>query len=137
MLVKLTRSGRFHARTMRRNEHKCAAMRTKTYPYEIAIEATDRSLSPEGYIFNNERIGAYFDSRFGENAEPWDAVSCENMALTAANELARIMLDEGIDVRRVECQILGSNGAKIRAIWNKEIHIGGNTNDTISQAIAR
>ncbi len=137
MLVKLTRSGRFHARTMRPNEHKCAAMRTTVYPYEIAIEATDKKLSPEGYIFNNERIGAYFDSRFGENAEPWDAVSCENMALTAAHELARIMLDEGIDVQCVECQILGSNGAKIRAIWNKEIYIGGNTNDTIYQATAR
>lgn len=103
--------------------------------YEIAIEATDRSLSPEGYIFNNERIGAYFDSRFGENAEPWDAVFCENMALTAANELAQIMLNEGIDVQCVECQILGSNGAKIRAIWTPNLHIGGNLHDTISQTV--
>lgn len=136
MRVKLTRSGRFYARTMRPNSHKCAFMRTRTYPWEVTIEATDRKLSKEGYLFNNERVATYFDSRFGHLAAPWDAISCENMALTACTELARIMLKEGIDVQCVECQILGSNGAQIRAIWNKPQHMGEQSNDTVSQAIA-
>jgi|HubBroStandDraft_2_1064218.scaffolds.fasta_scaffold00006_74 hypothetical protein len=93
-------------------------MRTKTYPYWVRIEGTDRKLSPEGYLFNNERIQSYFDNRFGHLAKPWRAESCENMALEACKDLSRIMLDEGIDVKCVECQILGSNGAKIRGIWN-------------------
>ena len=120
MLVKLTRSGRFHASTMRPNPHKCAAMNTRTYPYWVSIEATDKVLSPEGFLFNNERIGEYFDNRFGHKAPAWDAVSCENMALTAAKELAQTMLNDGIDVQCVECQILGSNGAEIKGIWQSE-----------------
>jgi hypothetical protein len=136
MLVSLTRSGRFHARTMRPNEHKCAAMRTKTYPYEVRLEATDAQLSPEGFLFNNERVQEYFDTRFGEQAPAWDAISCENMALTACRELAGIMLNEGIDVQCVECLIIGSNKAEIRGIWKKNEHIGETKNDTIPQAIA-
>jgi hypothetical protein len=111
-------------------------MRTRTYPYEIAIEATDARLSPEGYVFNNERVQSYFDTRFGHKAKPWDAISCENMALTAARELAQIMLNEGIDVQCVECQILGSNGAQIRGIWNKTNNIGGNNANRIPKTIA-
>jgi hypothetical protein len=137
MLVSLTRSGKIHARTMRPNEHKCAAMRTKTYPYEVRIEASDRKLTPEGYIINNERIDSYFSSRFGEKAPIWDAISCENMALTACRELAQIMLNEGIDVQCVECQILGSNGAQIKGIWTPKIQNRGETgNDTIPKDVA-
>jgi hypothetical protein len=134
VLVKLTRSGRFHATSMRSNSHKCAAMRTRTYPYWVSIEGTDSKLSPEGYLFNNERVQEYFDSRFGSKAPEWDALSCENMALIAAREIAQIMLNEGIDVQCVECQILGSNGAQIKGIWmpNREEQ---NAN-TVSKAIA-
>ena len=135
MLVELTRAGKIHALTMRPNDHKCAAMRTRTYPYWVRIEASDSRLSPEGYVFNNERVQNYFDTRFGHLASPWDAISCENMALTACKELAKIMLDEGIDVQCVECQILGSNGAKIKGIWTPKAQNRGD-NDSISKAIA-
>ena len=118
MLVELTRSGKIRATSMIPNPQKCAAMRTKTYPYWVRIEGSDRKLSPEGYLFNNERIQSYFDNRFGHLAKPWHAESCENMALEACKDLSSLMLAEGIDVRCVECQILGSNGAKIRGIWN-------------------
>jgi hypothetical protein len=120
-LVTIERSDRFHALTMRPNTHKCAAMRTRTYPYWVHIMATDAKLSPEGYVFNNERIAEYFDTRFGHRAPEWDAISCENMALTAARELGELMQGEGIDVLRVECQILGSNGARIKGIWMKTL----------------
>ena len=130
MLVELTRAGKIHASTMRPNEHKCAAMRTKVYPYWVRIEATDSKLSPEGYVFNNERVQNYFDTRFGEKAPIWDAISCEMMALTACRELAEIMLNEGIDVQCVECQILGSNGARIKGIWT-----GGKPDAEVSRTV--
>jgi hypothetical protein len=134
MLIKLTRSGRFHAKTMRPTPHKCAAMRTRTYPYWVSIQATDKQLTPEGFLINNERIAEYFDTRFGHKAPEWDAISCENMALIACRELASIMLNDGIDVQCVECQILGSNGAEIKGIWTPElIHDNGRSN---AQAIA-
>ena len=134
MLIELTRAGKIHASTMIPNPTKCAAMRTKTYPYAVRIEATDKKLSPEGYIFNNERIQSYFDYRFGHLAKPWHAESCENMALTACHELAQIMLNEGIEVKCVECQILGSNGAKIRGIWNADNRMEETNSDRIPES---
>jgi hypothetical protein len=138
MLIKLTRSGRFHAKTMQSNPHKCAAMRTRTYAYWVSIEGTDSRLSPEGYLFNNERVQEYFDTRFGVKAPKWDAISCELLALTAAKELAGIMLNEGIDIQCVECQILGSNGAQIKGIWTPTNvqNRGDNANDSISMSNA-
>lgn len=133
--ISLTRSGKFHARTMRANPNKCAAMRTRNYPYTVRIEATDRKLSPEGYLFNNERISEYFDTRFGHLAPAWDAVSCEHMALTACRELAQIMLNEGIDVQCVECLITGSNGAQIKGTWQKPaLQRGAYANDHVTAA---
>jgi hypothetical protein len=120
--VELTREGKIHATTMRPNQHKCAAMNTRTYPYWVRIEANANRLSPEGYLINNERIQSYFDSRFGHLAPEWDAVSCEHIVITACHELARIIKADGIEVMCVECTILGSNGAKIKAIWLSERH---------------
>ena len=136
MLINLERSGKFHAATMVPNPHKCAAMRTRTYQYHVRIEASDKTLTPEGFLINNERLQEYFDTRFGHKAPKWDAISCEHMALTSASELSQIMLNEGIDVQCVECRILGSNGATIKGIWTNP-HIGGN-NDAkpVSQSIA-
>jgi hypothetical protein len=136
MLINLERAGKFHASTMHPNPHKCAAMRTRTYQYHVRIEASDKVLTPEGFLINNERLQEYFDSRFGHKAPKWEAISCEHMALAAAQELSQIMLNDGIDVQCVECRILGSNGATIEGIWRKP-NIGENNNaDTVSQAIA-
>ena len=119
MIISLERAGKFHAVTMRPNDHKCAAMRTRTYQYNVKIEAMADKLSPEGYLMNNERIGGYFDGRFGQHAPQWDAVSCEHMAIAAAKEIADMLIRDLIDVQCVECQILGSNGALIKATWRK------------------
>lgn len=111
----LTRAGKLNAsKTMNNTACKCAAMRTKIYPWKVRIEGTDRRMSKEGFLLNNEKVGAYFDNRWGVNARPWTAVSCELMALTSAKELCA-MVHEEADVVFVEVSIKGSNGAWITA----------------------
>lgn len=119
MLVSIERAGKVRARNMIPNAHKCAAMRTKVYQYHCVIEAHDTKLSPEGYVFNNERVQEFFERRFGSLAPKWDAISCERMALVSAEEICRLLLSEGIDVRRVLITITGSNGAKITAVCHR------------------
>lgn len=120
-LLSLERNGTFDASSsMIPNAHKCAAMETTTYQYQVKIESTGDQLSPEGFLLNNELVQNYFDSRFGPKATKWEAVSCELIALTSARELAELCRKNGVVPQSVECCIVGSNGAEIRAKWTPE-----------------
>lgn len=115
--ISLERGGKFHALNMQNNAHKCAAMRTRTYHYYVKVVTTDAKLTPEGYVFNNEYVQTYFDTKWGrQQGTPWDGMSCELMALTAATELCEKIVASGVDVYSVLCRIKGSNGAWIEAI---------------------
>lgn len=116
MILSIRRAGSVRASKMIPNTHKCAAMRTKVYKYEVVVVGTNRRLSPEGYLLNNERVQEFFEVRFGAKApQPWDAVSCEMMAQISAEEICSMLVAEGIDVITVTVTITGSNGAKITA----------------------
>lgn len=123
MQLELERSGKFKATHLVNNHHKCGAMANRVYFYDVKIQAKDTRLTPEGYVMNNELIQTYFDKRFGADAGPWEAISCEKMALTTANDLATQLLDTHIDTLCVKCTIHGSNGALITAIWSKDEQI--------------
>jgi hypothetical protein len=118
MEISLERAGRFHAVGMKPNGHKCASMRTRTYPYFLKIDATDERLTKEGFVINNESIQSYFDKRWGVEAGVWDAVSCEVLAITSAKEICAMLLKQGVSVQRVLCRIRGSNNAWVEAICN-------------------
>lgn len=117
----LQRSGRFNAKHMRNNAHKCGSMSSRIYSYTVKIRATDRVLTPEGFVMNNELVAEYFAERFGVHAAPWDAVSCENMARIAAREIGERVCGQGVDCQEVEVTITGSNGARITARWEVDL----------------
>lgn len=119
MLVSLERNGQFRAVSMIPNPCKCAAMRTRNYKYFVRINATDTHLTKEGFVMNNETIQVYFDNRFGKLAKPWDAVSCERMAITAAKELCNLLLQQNVSLENVIVRIKGSNGAWIEALCQR------------------
>jgi len=115
MEISLERAGRFRATTMRPNDHKCASMKTRVYPWEVRIEGTDAHLTPEGFLINNEFIGEYFEERWGRKAKPWDAVSCEMLAIISAKEICAQLIKQGVSVQKVLCRIKGSNNAWVSA----------------------
>lgn len=113
----LERAGKFRASSMIPNARKCGSMRSIVYSYSVRVEASSRTLTPEGFVLNNEMIHEYFVGKFGVRAPKWNAVSCEMMALTAASNLAALIQYQGVDCRKVEVSITGSNGARITARW--------------------
>jgi hypothetical protein len=115
MEVSLERAGKFHAKNMKPNSHKCASMKTRTYHYQVKVWATDKRLTPEKYVLNNETVQVYFDTRWGRAAGEWDAVSCEMLAITSAKELCKLCQEQA-DVLKVSVSILGSNKAWITAV---------------------
>ena len=119
-LLELRREGRFNsAKSMIPNTRKCGSMASKVYSYSVHVEATDERLTPEGFVLNNELIHTYFVGKFGPKAPKWDAISCELMARTAANDLAEIIRKANVDCLMVRVSLTGSNGATITATWRK------------------
>jgi hypothetical protein len=118
LILRLERSGKFNAATsMIPNRKKCGSMSSTVYSYTVRVEATDRRLTSDGFVLNNELIHEYFVGKFGVKASKWDAISCELMAMTAATELAKLICDQGVDCHQVDVSITGSNGARITATW--------------------
>jgi hypothetical protein len=121
MQVALERGGRFKTPNMKLTPSKCGAMRMTVYEYFVRVTAFDTKLTAEGFILNNEQVQGYFDHKWGKDQlNPWEAISCELMALTAAKELCKIILAEGVSVHSVLCRIKGSNGAWIEALCQPE-----------------
>lgn len=116
-MLSLERKGSFSAATMIDNPHKCGAMLNRDYNYRVRMTAKSTRLTPEGYLLNNEHVQEYFDSTFGEKAQPWEAISCERLAIACCEGLAELVRKYGIDLLMIEVAIEGSNGAIITASW--------------------
>ena len=115
MQLILERGGKVKATNMVPNSHKCAAMKTRIYEYQVIIEANDSHLTPEGYLLNNEYVATYFEGTFGVKAPRWDAMSCENMARKAAKEICKMLTEQGVSCDHVTVRLKGSNSAWITA----------------------
>jgi hypothetical protein len=118
MNLSLEREGEFEPVGMRENNHRCGPIGSMRYRYHVKIDATDESLSPEGFIIENGRVQEYFVSNYCSGKE-WDALSCELMAARAAVDLGLILVAEDISVLRVTVTVFGSNNAKLMATWER------------------
>lgn len=120
----LNRSGRFEAKGLNippERPYKCGNLDTLEYEYSVSIECDAKRLSPEGFVIENTRVHSYMVDTFGTEGRHWDAISCENMALKAANELCEALVTEGIGIISVIVTFTGSNGAKITAECRPEV----------------
>jgi|SRR5277367_4527081 len=119
MILSLERDGEFDPVNMREQSNRCGHIGLMKYRYAVRIEATNESLSPEGFVIENGRIHNYFLTRYC-SGRPWKAISCENMASKAAMEIGRTLVKEGISVIMVSCTIMGSNAARLSAVWRRD-----------------
>ena len=114
----LEREGEFDPVNMRENMNRCGQLGLMHYKYHVKIEATDESLTKEGFVIENSRVHNYFLTRYC-SGRPFTAVSCENMAIRAAMTLGRTLVKEGISVHTVTATITGSNNARLTAVWKR------------------
>jgi len=119
MKLILYREGEFTPVNMRENLHRCAQLGVTKFRYAIEVEATDEKLSKEGFVVEQSRLHNYWTTRYC-NGKPWNAISCENMAIKAAMEIGRTLYKEGISVVAVNVTMHGAEGAKINARWTLE-----------------
>lgn len=120
MLLTLEREGEFDAVNMVETQTKCGPLGLKHYRYAVKIEATDESLSPEGFVIENGRVHQYFINNYANPRRRWPAISCEKMAIKAAHTIGQQLQKEGISVTAVRCTIFGSNNARLTAVWRAE-----------------
>jgi hypothetical protein len=116
--LQLLREGTFDAKGLvipAERPYKCGNLDTTSYAYAVRIKADGRKLTPEGFIIENTAIHGYFVQTFGTESKPWEAISCENMAQKAADDLCAMLLASGIGVEEVEVTLVGSHGARIIA----------------------
>jgi hypothetical protein len=116
MILTLEREGEFETKGMVETQTKCGPLGLQKYSYAVKIEATDESLSPEGFIIENGRVHNYFITRYA-SGKGFAAVSCEEMARRAAMEIGKQLVKERISVTAVICTIKGSNNARLTAHW--------------------
>ena len=93
---------------------KCDLAHIAVYHYKVEITATNESLSPEGFIIENSRVHSYFIEAY---AKPVPVMSCEKVAMKAAEDLGEMLKAENISVVSVKATITGSNGALLSAEW--------------------
>ena len=116
MILRLYREGKFKPVNMRENPQRCAQYGVFEFRYAIEVCATDERLSKEGFVVEQSRLHNYWITRYC-SGKPWNAISCENMAIKAAMEIGRTLFKEGISVVSVKVTMHGAEGAKIDAEW--------------------
>jgi hypothetical protein len=120
MKLVLSRQGEFTPVNMKENPtDRCGILGLKTYKYTVEVEATDDKLSQEGFVIENSRLHNYFLTRYC-SGRPWNAISCERMAIKGAMEIGRQLIKEDISVTSVKVTMVGSNQAQIEATWTRD-----------------
>lgn len=124
MKLTLKREGEFVPVNMKENQtDRCGQVGMPSYKYIVHVEATDDSLSKEGFVIENSRLHNYFLTRYC-SGRPWNAISCERMAIKGAMEIGRTLIKENISVTAVKVTVVGSNSAQIEAVWTRGTDVG-------------
>lgn len=104
--LKLTRAGVFRC-SADRDWTQCGVRGIRELRYRVEIRARPDRLTAEGFIIDNLRVKQYFDARWLNVA---DLPSCEIMAMTACDELRRLVEEGGAECDVVRASIGGVAG---------------------------
>lgn len=104
---------------------KTGELVVQPFPYRVHVEADQ--LNDLGYIIENGRIQAYFDNHNPEtNCHSGKAISgwssCERIAIKAAQDIAQMVYQGGVNPRTVSVSIGGSGETTLTAYWEHDAH---------------
>lgn len=123
IILKINRHGTFKIAPEQDTMSQCGREAIREYGYHVTIEATDKKLTPEGFVMDNFLIFDYFRRVYVENKSP--CLSCEKMALDCLDYFQGLFkIDpklKEIDVRRIYVKIQGTDVSFIEAEWCKPI----------------
>src|SRR5262245_40668250 len=84
-LLRINREGEFKG--MRPSLQQCGKVGQVDYRYFVTIEATNKHLTPEGYVMENRWVESYFQNRYGPRR---NCPSCEEMAQNAVDYFRKL-----------------------------------------------
>lgn len=122
ILLRINRNGEFIAQVGSDTPSQCGKPGARNYKYFVSIEASNKHLTPEGFVMENAWVDEYFQNTYaiiGRKCE-----SCENMAEAAIvyflNMFDRYAQLKNVDLRRILVRIHGSDFSFIEAEWTKK-----------------
>ncbi len=120
-ILKITRESSFITLPSQDDTSQCGREGARSYKYKVTIEATDKYLTPQGFVMDNFHIWSYFNEKYVVKKTPCD--SCEKMALEAIHHF-RILFEgtkelRPVDLRSIYVMISGAEGSSIEAEWKK------------------
>lgn len=120
MLLRVNRAGEFTVYASVAKPTRCGTMETMKYKYFVTIEATNESLTPEGYVMENSLCDSYFQKTYTNNPEA-NCESCESMAQDAVEHFLKAFKKNfdtyEVQLRRIYVRIHGSDFSYIEAEW--------------------
>lgn len=123
ILLRINREGSFAVSESAQTESQCGRVAQTQYRYFCSIEATNKKLTPEGFVMENLWADQYFQDTY--NLETKEVPSCEEMAQRAIDHFLGLFQTvpelEGIDLTRILVRIHGSEVSFIEGEWRKEL----------------
>lgn len=121
MTLRINREGSFTAHADSEHPNQCGRVGLRHYKYFVTIEASNGSLTHEGYVMENQWVDDYFQNRYTIPGAKCGA--CETMAQDAVahfRDLFTVNSDlQRVDVRRIYVRLHGSEYSFIEAEWKR------------------
>jgi hypothetical protein len=118
MKVWLVRRGTFEVKTVRNAvvSNACGSMSHRRFLYRVRIMCPVSQLDKQGFIIDNEKIQALFDT-LGTREWSQAVPSCEHMALFVCKTLRLTFQLRKQLISEIEVTVAGSPKAGITAFW--------------------
>ncbi len=120
VMLSVNRTGTFRAMSCQFTKGQCGNERERQYSFEVRVEATNESLSPHGFVVDNQVLYEYFRRRYEEERVP--VRSCEDVAQDAVDHFLGWFASgpkwrQRVKLRRIVVTVHGHTSSWITAEW--------------------
>lgn len=118
-MLRINREGSFEVTIDQRSQDQCGRVGVLRYKYFVTIEATNRTLTEQGFVMDNALCDLYFQERYGKKME--ECPSCEQMVQDAITHFKGIFEKDTpeVELMRIMVRIHGSEVSYIEGEWKR------------------
>lgn len=117
LVLSVNRKGSFFIDESQCTESQCGYNTRRMYEWNVCIEATDKQLTIERFVIDNNELSKYFNEKY--HVEKCKVISCEDVACEAVEYFKNIFKEKYpfIDLKRIKITISGAGESFITAEW--------------------
>lgn len=122
MTLSVNRTGSFTVKSCQFTEEQCGNEKERKYSFEVRVEASNESLSPDGFVVDNQVLYEYFRERYEGRRDP--VRSCETVAQEAVEYFLKWFSSgepwrAAVKLKRIAVMVRGHESSFITAEWTK------------------